>query len=676
MIEAILTGEKGYFDCPIRISIYGTSEKLARARLEERLKQDRLVKATQLKQIKKQNELVRRGMGLQGGRPPGGLPRGGSQEDLLSLEQLAQASQAVEMRAGVDLVKSMALDEDQLSAMPMADQPAMLRATLLPYQLQGLAWLRAKENPKFPEPGSKDAVQLWKREPRGRYFNIATNFAVQAAPNLLSGGILADDMGLGKTIQAISLIMTGGPGSTLIVAPVSVMSNWEQQIQSHVLEEHSADVLIYHGAARQADLTKYRVVVTSYGTMSSEAGRGPLFQMTWRRIILDEGHTIRNARTKVAEAACLLKAQSRWVLTGTPIINNIRDLHSLLKFLRITGGIEQADIFNAAITRPLSFGEPAAEVLLQSLMTDLCLRRKKDMKFVDLKLPPKTEYIHRITFWPEEQKKYDALLSEAKGALEEYQRKSRDGQKARFQNVLERLLRLRQTCNHWTLCRERIAELLKLLEEEGAVALNSKNRALLQQALQLFIESQSECPVCIDDMTQPVITHCKHAFCQACITRVIQVQGKCPMCRTELSEDKLIEPAPEQSYEEEETEVDMESKSSKTDALLKILQATIKKHGSKVIIFSQWTSFLTIIQRELEEAGYGFTRIDGSMSAVKRDAAIKALDTDPNTRILLASLAVCSVGLNLVSADTVILADSCTFILVTFPRPRVTLTEL
>lgn len=43
-------------------------------------------------------------------------------------------------------------------------------------------------------------------------------------------------------------------------------------------------------------------------------------------------------------------------------------------------------------------------------MFDLCLRRKKDMAFVDLKLPSKTEYIHRITFWPDEKKKYDALL--------------------------------------------------------------------------------------------------------------------------------------------------------------------------------------------------------------------------------------------------------------------------
>ncbi|KXX82067.1 putative SWI/SNF-related matrix-associated actin-dependent regulator of chromatin subfamily A member 3-like 1 [Madurella mycetomatis] len=673
-IEAMLTGEKGFYECPVRIYIYGTANALGRANLEERLKKDRLVNATQLKQTRKENDQQRRAMGLKSGRGTAGLATG---EPEISLEQLAQTSQAVNFRVGGDIVQTLAMDEDQLSRMPEADQPDTLRATLLPYQLQGLAWLTAKESPAFPKPGASNSIQLWKRDARGRYINTATNFTVASAPSLLSGGILADDMGLGKTLQIISLIMTGGPGSTLIVAPVGVMSNWEQQIRRHVSEEHAPKVLIYHGNSRQTaakSLNDYGVVITSYGTLSSEANGGVVSKVQWRRVVLDEGHTIRNAKTKAAEAACKLNAQSRWVLTGTPIINNIRDLHSLLKFLRITGGIEQLDIFNTVIARPLAAGEPRAEAILQSLMGDLCLRRTKDMKFVDLKLPPKTEYIHRITFWPDEKKKYEALLSEAQGALEEFQSRSKTGQKGRFQGVLERLLRLRQTCasflplrhqladkrrcNHWTLCKDRITDLLKLLEEQDVVPLNTKNRALLQQALQLVIESQEDCPVCIEPMTKPVITHCKHVFCRACISRVIEIQHKCPMCRAELSDDKLVEPAPEHSAEEEKEELDTETKSSKTEALLKILQATLKNDRSKVIIFSQWTSFLTVIQHQLNEAGYTFTRVDGSMNTAQRDAAIQALDHDPNTRIMLASLSVCSVGLNLVSADTVVLADS------------------
>ncbi|KAK0718081.1 RAD5-like protein [Lasiosphaeria miniovina] len=659
-IEATISGPRSMYECPILIRIFGTADPSGRDALEERLKTDKLLKATQLKHTRAANEVQRKTMGLKSGRSTYGLAldEHGPQ---VSLEQLTQVSQAVTLRTGGGMVQSFAIDEDQLCKMPLAEQPASLRATLLPYQLQGLAWLTTKEKPEFPAPGSPDAVQLWKRDARGQYANVATNFKVATPPALASGGILADDMGLGKTVQIISLIQTGGPGSTLIVAPVSVMSNWAQQIQRHVFEDKVPEVLIYHGASRQSmnrPLGSFGVVVTSYGTLSSETDGGPLSKVKWRRVVLDEGHTIRNAKTKAALAACQLEAESRWVLTGTPIINNIRDLHSLVKFLRIKGGIEQSEIFNMAIGRPLADGDKRGEALLQTLMADICLRRRKDMKFVDLKLPAKTEYIHRIAFWADEKKKYDSLHSEAKGALKEFQDKSKHGQKGRFQGVLEKLLRLRQTCNHWTLCKERISDLLKLLEDQDIVPLNAENCQVLQMALQLAIESQEECPVCMESLTKPVITHCKHVFCRGCISKVIEIQQKCPMCRAPLSEDKLLEPAPEGSAEDEGQDLDQDTKSSKTEALLKILQATMKKEGSKVIIFSQWTSFLTVIQRQLDEAGYTYTRIDGSMNTSRRDAAIRALDHDPNTRVMLASLSVCSVGLNLVSADTVILADS------------------
>ncbi len=313
-VEATLTGPKGFYDCPIRLYIFGASDALRRASLEERLKKDKLVKATQLKQTRQESEQRRKTMNLKSGRGTAGFG-----EEEVSLEQLAKTSVAVNFRAGADIAQTLAMDEHQLSKLPEAKQPEALSAKLLPYQLQGLAWLTARENPTFPEPGSSESVQLWKRDVRGKYVNLASNITVASPPALLSGGLLADDMGLGKTLQIISLILTGGPGSTLIVAPVGVMSNWEQQITRHVRPEHAPKVLIYHGASRQTaakSLKDFGVVITSYGTMTSD---GALHQLKWRRIVLDEGHTIRNAKTQAALAACMLKAQSRWVLTGTPM---------------------------------------------------------------------------------------------------------------------------------------------------------------------------------------------------------------------------------------------------------------------------------------------------------------------------------------------------------------------
>lgn len=331
-----------------------------------------------------------------------------SLEPELSLAELAQISQAVQFRSGDDNLKTLAMDEESLSNLPKASQPEAIKSRLLPYQLQGLAWLQSKENPQFPQPGSNHATQLWKRTAQGRYNNVATNFTVASAPKLASGGILADDMGLGKTLQLISLIVTGGAGTTLIMyafrspsfyrlpcrppeahlltlenrAPKSVMSNWAIQAKQHVHEARALRVHIYHGASKLTaqELMKYDIVVTTYPTMASDRNsKGPLFSASWRRVILDEGHIIRNAKTQTALAACELKAESRWVLTGTPIVNNIKDLHSMVKFLRLTGGIEDSQVFNTVIDRPLAQGYHQAEVLLQSLMQDICLRRRKDM---------------------------------------------------------------------------------------------------------------------------------------------------------------------------------------------------------------------------------------------------------------------------------------------------------
>lgn len=188
--------------------------------------------------------------------------------------------------------------------------------------------MTAKEAPQLPAPGSKDIVQLWRRDDRGNFFNLASGFTSTSRPRLLSGGVLADDMGLGKTLQVISLILsTKGDGPTLIVAPKGVMSNWEDQISKHVKPEHMPKILRYHqvpktGKYSKSDFLQHDVVVTSYGKLVSDYQAGKksgIFSFGWRRVVLDEGHVIRNSKTTTAKAICSLEAKSRWVLTGTPM---------------------------------------------------------------------------------------------------------------------------------------------------------------------------------------------------------------------------------------------------------------------------------------------------------------------------------------------------------------------
>lgn len=224
---------------------------------------------------------------------------------------------------------------------------------------------------------------------------------------------------------------------------------------------------------------------------------------------------------------------------------------------------------------------------------------------------------------------------------------------------------MRQCCNHWRMCgEERISSLLAHLASEQKVELNTENKQKLQDLLQLAIEAQEECPVCYEVLHEPRITACGHPFGASCIERVIEVQHKCPMCRAPLaSSDELVEPRPETSTAETTAEVrsdiNTDLSSTKINALLDILQASHRKDPTtKTIVFSQWTSCLNLIQAQLTTKQIPFCRLDGSMKAPDRDLAIDAINSASGPAVMLASLSVCSVGLNLSKANQVVLMDS------------------
>lgn len=443
----MLTGHIGAFDCPIALKLFGTNDPVQRAGLKAQMKADRLPlteingrerdehqREKKLEKERKDAEKKARAMALgkaaaqwQASDNPMfsnlSAPTGTGEEGE-SLEELLSQSSSFNPRDVGKVVENFGQKETELEKMPMVDTPAGLATQLLPYQRQGLAWMISKESPNLPAANSEDIVQLWKREGK-MLTNVATNYSTSTPPPLASGGILADDMGLGKTIQIISLILANAQPrtsnsckTTLIIAPVGVMSNWRNQIQDHTRSETAPRVLIYHGSGKKeaANLSQYDVVVTSYGALikdfNQDAKTMPktgIFSVHWRRVVLDEGHTIRNPRSQGALAACGLRADSRWTLTGTPIINTLKDLYSQVRFLGLTGGLEDMAVFNSVLIRPLTAGEPEARLLLEALMGTICLRRRKDMNFINLRLPEMTSRVLRVKFQAHEQEKYNAL---------------------------------------------------------------------------------------------------------------------------------------------------------------------------------------------------------------------------------------------------------------------------
>lgn len=717
--EGKLAGPMGHFDCPLTVSLYGPDpESDAGSALQSRMSRDKLStralkraerarkqrekerqqqeKRRQQEATRQRTEALRAAGGGKSGRVPKANPNSqwanqtspGDNPSEPLMEDIVEASQRFNPREVSRTADECGLQEDTLRNMPMAAKPDDIKTKMLPYQLQGLQWLLDHETPPLPGAEDTEAVQLWKKHPKtpGAYMNLATSYSVKGSPQFASGGILADDMGLGKTLEMISLIVAdraesgSSTGPTLIVSPLSVMSNWSDQIARHVHESHSLRVYTYHGQGRvssmkAAEFASHDVVITTYQTLAMDwmprgktASQKPkeglrssgLYSLEWRRIVLDEGHIVRNPSSKGANAATAVRAKSRWVLSGTPIINSLRDLYSLLRFVGITGGLEQLEVFSGVLVRPLKTGSVDATFLLQAIMSAFTLRRRKEMSFIDLKLPAIEEYKHAVTFTDKEKARYEAFEKQAKGQLAKYNNQAEgENQKSKaFQTLLEILLRMRQCCNHWQLCGERVMEVMEQLEQQGSVTLNEETKKGLQDILQVHIESQEECAICLEDLHNPTITTCGHFFGFECISKVIETQHKCPMCRAPLEdESSLVQAANDCGDESPDDEMDLNASSSKLESMMTILSAT-KASKDKTVIFSQWTRFLDLVQARLKKEGYKFCRIDGTMPARRRDESLHALENDDDTTIMLASLGVCAVGLNLTSANQIILSDS------------------
>jgi SNF2 family DNA or RNA helicase len=182
---------------------------------------------------------------------------------------------------------------------------------------------------------------------------------------------------------------------------------------------------------------------------------GPLFQLTWHRVVLDEAQIIKNARTQGAQATWKLKARRRWCLSGTPIQNTIDDLYSLFRFLRYDP-YDNINTFKSLISNPIASGDPLAFKRLQAVLNGVLLRRTKDSKINGVpivELPDKKHKAIQVEFSPEERAFYDSMYNQAMSVLTQL-RSSNGGAAPNYANMLWLLLRLRQACNHPALLKD------------------------------------------------------------------------------------------------------------------------------------------------------------------------------------------------------------------------------
>ena len=295
-----------------------------------------------------------------------------------------------------------------------------LEGTLRPYQKEGVYWLRFLE---------------------------ACGFC----------GILADEMGLGKTLQTLTWLQLprcrekaqGLPA--LIVCPTSLVENWRREAEKFVPWMH---VLVLAGADRAkrfASLPQQDLVITSYALIRRDIAF--YAQARFAAIVLDEAQAIKNQRTQNALAVKQLSADTRLVLSGTPIENGVSDLWSIMDFLmpRYLGPYED---FKAAYEETIAMGgtmAEAAQARLRDKLHPFLLRRVK--KEVARDLPDKIRSVTYCELTSDQRRVYDAyrddLRAQMRGLVKE-----KGFAKSKFE-VLALLMRLRQVCCDLRLIKDR-----------------------------------------------------------------------------------------------------------------------------------------------------------------------------------------------------------------------------
>ncbi|UZJ57179.1 hypothetical protein CBS101457_006499 [Exobasidium rhododendri] len=338
---------------------------------------------------------------------------------------------------------SLSRGKDELDDAVKIKPPFLLRGTLRPYQQIGFEWL-------------------------ANLYNNGSN------------GILADEMGLGKTIQTIALLAhlacdKGEWGPHLVIAPTSVMLNWEVEFKKFF---PAFKILSYYGSQKERKEKRrgwnsenhFNVCITSYQLVLAD--QHILRRKAWQYLILDEAHHIKNFKSQRWQTLLGFNSKRRLLLTGTPLQNNLMDLWSLMYFL-MPNGVTSADgVVNSGFASMKEFQQwfsnPLGKAVesagmdggndeqvdeetrgmvskLHTLLRPYLLRRLK--MEVEKEMPNKYEHVIRCRLSKRQKFLYNDFMSRAK---------TRDSlASGNYLSIINCLMQLRKVCNHPDLFEQR-----------------------------------------------------------------------------------------------------------------------------------------------------------------------------------------------------------------------------
>ncbi|KAI3317051.1 hypothetical protein HD806DRAFT_516155 [Xylariaceae sp. AK1471] len=552
-------------------------------------------------------------------------------------------------------------------------QPALMKTMLHSHQLQALTFLLGREQGWDFSASRKD---VWKsysdRFGRFRYQNTLSGLSQSNRPPEFRGGILADDMGLGKTVSILALISITSSlaqcgcehrerateprfaKGTIIVVPLSLLVVWESQIREHM--SGSLRTLVYYGQARRRyanKLGQYDIVITTYNVVSSDwKEKGPssiskaagIFSYNWHRIVLDEAHMIREKNTQNARAVCAVDGIHRWCITGTPLHNRVRDISSLLYFLR-AHPYDDLRMVEKEIIQPWRMGTDEKPLQrLRSLMKMLALHRSKEI----IDLPPRIEKIVEVEFKEHELERYEDVRM---GTIRVINKAITDGSKSgsTYLNAFQKINELRYICNHGTWQLKRSTHTVGSTLNVGGFSFST-----LEKRVESLLETSDQaCFICGTDMSED----CEESQ-QTLQDPRDEIDRICQTCLKEQnitgsSQDSLQSPG--LSADESNVDTQVSKLPSKIDAVIKHL-GTIPRED-KSVIFSYWTSTLDVVQHGLDTAGIPYCRYDGRLRYAQRTEALRTFQIDSKTKVILVSITCGGQGLDLTVANHAILIE-------------------
>ncbi|CAH0564280.1 unnamed protein product [Brassicogethes aeneus] len=433
-------------------------------------------------------------------------------------------------------------------------------------------------------------------------------------------GILCDDMGLGKTLQSICILAGDqyyrdqrfretrapdcAPLPSLVVCPPTLTGHWVYEVEKFLSQKYLKP-LQYNGSPTERErlrlkFKKYNLIVASYDIVRKDVAF--FGKIKWNYVILDEGHIIKNGKTRTSIAIKDLVANHRLILSGTPIQNNVLELWSLFDFL-MPGFLGTEKQFTARYSRPIlasrdpkcspkeqEAGALAMEALHRQVLPFLLRRMKEDV--LD-DLPPKITQDYYCELSPLQEQLYDDFSkSQAHQTLQESFTSDKTASSMQGNtHVFQALRYLQNVCNH-----------PKLVLNASHPQYNSITAQLRQEESRL------------DD-----INH------SAKLPALKQLLQDCGIGLS--SEDKSAE-------------------------------FVINEH--RALVFCQLKAMLDIIENDLFKKhmpSVTYLRLDGSVPPGQRQTLVTRFNNDPSIDVLLLTTQVGGLGLNLTGADTVIFVE-------------------